>query len=43
MLESKANKKKELHLELLYSPDLSFYKQTEQYQNFVELQWGKKN
>jgi len=35
MLQSKANKKAELHLELKWSPDLPFYKETEEYKHWL--------
>jgi len=34
MLLIKANKKKDLHLELKYSPDLPFYKEDEYYKHY---------
>ena len=43
MLKIKANKKKELHLELKYSPDLSFYKEDNYYTHFKEMQMICKN
>lgn len=38
VLRSKANRKKELHLELLYSPNLPFYKNTDEYKHFNSTQ-----
>ena len=35
MLQSKAKKKAELHLELKYSPDLPFYKETKEYKHWL--------
>ena len=36
MFEKKAEKKKDLHLELLWSPETKFYQQREEYLHFVE-------
>ena len=38
MLLLKAKRKHDLHLELKYSPNLSFYKQDEYYKHFTENQ-----
>ena len=35
MLMIKANKKRDLHLELKYSPDLKFYKEDEYFKHFL--------
>ena len=43
MLIIKANKKRDLHLELKYSPDLPFYKQDNYYLDFIYLQKTLKN
>ena len=34
MLVIKANKKRKLHLELKYSPDLNFYKEDDYYKHY---------
>jgi hypothetical protein len=36
MLQAKANKKRDLHNELLYSPNLPFYKNDPYYKHFVD-------
>jgi hypothetical protein len=38
MLQSKANKKQKLHLELLWSPDTKFYQGRDEYQHFLSTQ-----
>jgi hypothetical protein len=43
MLQSKAEKRQTLHLELLWSPDTKFYQATEEYRHFIESSQPSKN
>jgi hypothetical protein len=36
MLQMKAQKRKDLHLELIWSPETKFYQRTEEYQHFLD-------